>query len=79
MTNVAHFAAEVLGPRLTADTGDWGTFSWNELLLSTPAMRILGGTEEIMKNILGERVLRLPKEPEAVVTAPSTKRAEGAS
>ncbi|MDH3047234.1 acyl-CoA dehydrogenase family protein [Gordonia alkanivorans] len=63
LTRVAHFAAELVGPKLTADTGEWGTFSWTELLLSTPAFRILGGTEEIMKNILGERVLGLPKEP----------------
>ena len=63
LTRGAHFAAEVMGPKLIADTGEWGTFSWNELLLSVPALRILGGTEEIMKNILGERVLGLPKEP----------------
>jgi alkylation response protein AidB-like acyl-CoA dehydrogenase len=63
LTRGAHFAAEVVGPRLAADTGEWGAFSWNELLLSTPALRILGGTEEIMKNILAERVLGLPKEP----------------
>jgi alkylation response protein AidB-like acyl-CoA dehydrogenase len=63
LTKGTHFAAEVVGPRLTADTGEWGAFSWNELLLSTPALRILGGTEEIMKNILAERVLGLPKEP----------------
>ncbi len=63
LTRGTHFAAEVVGPKLTADTGEWGTFSWNELLLSTPALRILGGTEEIMKNILAERVLGLPKEP----------------
>jgi alkylation response protein AidB-like acyl-CoA dehydrogenase len=63
LTRGTHFAAEVVGPRLIADTGEWGAFSWNELLLSTPALRILGGTEEIMKNILGERVLGLPKEP----------------
>ena len=63
LTRIAHLAAELVGPRLTADTGEWGTFSWNELLLSAPAFRILGGTEEIMKNILGERVLGLPKEP----------------
>ncbi|MCU1627810.1 MAG: putative acyl-CoA dehydrogenase [Pseudonocardia sp.] len=63
LTRGAHFAAEVVGPRLIADTGEWGTYSWTELLLSTPALRILGGTEEIMKNILAERVLGLPKEP----------------
>jgi acyl-CoA dehydrogenase len=63
LTRGAHFAAEVIGPRLVADTGEWGTFSWTELLLATPALRILGGTEEIMKNILAERVLGLPKEP----------------
>jgi alkylation response protein AidB-like acyl-CoA dehydrogenase len=63
LTRGAHFAAEVVGPRLIADTGEWGTFSWTELLLATPALRILGGTEEIMKNILAERVLGLPKEP----------------
>jgi acyl-CoA dehydrogenase len=63
LTKGTHLAAEVVGPKLTADTGQWGAFSWNELLLSTPALRILGGTEEIMKNILAERVLGLPKEP----------------
>ena len=50
-------------PALIADTGQWGTYAWSELLLATPALRILGGTEEIMKNILAERVLGLPKEP----------------
>lgn len=63
LTRGAHFAAEIVGPKLIADTGEWGAFSWTELLLSTPALRILGGTEEIMKNILAERVLGLPKEP----------------
>jgi acyl-CoA dehydrogenase len=63
LTRTAHFAGEVSGPRMIADTGEWGTWSWTELLLSTPALRILGGTEEIMKNILAERVLGLPKEP----------------
>jgi acyl-CoA dehydrogenase len=63
LTRAAHLAAEIAGPGMAADTGAWGTFSWNEFLLSTPALRILGGTEEIMKNILGERVLGLPKEP----------------
>ena len=66
----SHLAAEMVGPRMIAETGDWGTFSWNELLLGTPALRILGGTEEIMKNIIGERVLGLPKEPGTDTKAP---------
>ncbi|MEW2044142.1 acyl-CoA dehydrogenase family protein [Streptomyces sp. NPDC005476] len=63
LTRAAHFVSEVLGPRIIADTGQWGTYAWTELLLATPALRILGGTEEIMKNILAERVLGLPREP----------------
>ncbi|HEY3701222.1 MAG TPA: acyl-CoA dehydrogenase family protein [Acidimicrobiales bacterium] len=63
VTDAAEFVAELLGPRMIADNGDSGTFAWSELLLSTPALRLLGGTDEIMKNILAERVLGLPKEP----------------
>lgn len=70
LTRAAHFASRVLGPRIIADTGEWGTYAWTELLLATPALRILGGTEEIMKNILAERVLRLPKEPGIDTTSP---------
>jgi alkylation response protein AidB-like acyl-CoA dehydrogenase len=62
LTRAAHFAADLLGDEITADSGAWGTFSWNQLLLAAPALRILGGTEEIMKNILAERVLGMPKE-----------------
>ncbi|HZP28119.1 MAG TPA: acyl-CoA dehydrogenase family protein [Acidimicrobiia bacterium] len=56
---------EVLGPRLAADAGEWGSFAWNEYVLSTPGARIGGGTEEIVRNTVGEKVLGLPKEPRA--------------
>ena len=57
--------AQILGPRLIADTGEWGTYAWAEFVLGIPGMRVAGGTDEIMRNIVGERVLGLPKEPPA--------------
>jgi acyl-CoA dehydrogenase len=35
---------------------------WQESYLGTPGIRIAGGTDEILKNIIAERVLRLPPE-----------------
>jgi len=63
MTRAAEFVAHVLGPRLTADTGEWGTYSWNQFVVGVPGMRIAGGSDEVLRNIISERVLGLPKEP----------------
>lgn len=60
---LADFVTEVLGPRLVADTGDWGMYAWSQLILNSPGIHLAGGTDEIMRNILGERVLGLPKDP----------------
>ncbi|MDA8359294.1 MAG: acyl-CoA dehydrogenase family protein [Actinomycetota bacterium] len=55
--------SSVLGPQLVADSGEWGTYAWSELVLGVPGMRVAGGTDEVLRNIVGERVLGLPKEP----------------
>jgi acyl-CoA dehydrogenase len=36
---------------------------WQSMFLSAPGLRIAGGTDEILRNIIAERVLRLPPEP----------------
>jgi alkylation response protein AidB-like acyl-CoA dehydrogenase len=52
-------AARILGPEVTLDPhGEWQT-----LLLTAPSLSIRGGTDEIQRNIVGERVLGLPEEP----------------
>ncbi len=63
LTAVAGLVAGILGPRLTADTGEWGTFAWTKFVLGAPGNHIAVGTDETIKNIIGERVLGLPKEP----------------
>ncbi|HLF41854.1 MAG TPA: acyl-CoA dehydrogenase family protein, partial [Acidimicrobiia bacterium] len=59
----------ILGPKMAAESGEWGSYAWAKLVLGVPGMRVAGGTDEIMRNIIGERVLGLPKEPRADVSA----------
>ncbi len=63
MTRTSAFVSRVLGAKITANSGEWGTYSWSDYVLGTPGMRIAGGSDEVMRNIVGERVLGLPKEP----------------
>jgi alkylation response protein AidB-like acyl-CoA dehydrogenase len=59
---IGDLAAQLIGPAFAADTGDWGTFAWNRWLMGSMGYRIAGGTEEILKTMLAERVLGLPRE-----------------
>ena len=63
MTRVSSAISTILGARLVADTGEWGTYAWGEHVLGAPGYKIAGGSDEIQRNIIGERVLGLPPEP----------------
>jgi alkylation response protein AidB-like acyl-CoA dehydrogenase len=54
----ADAALAMLGPPAVAEPGEWQT-----LFLLAPSISIRGGTDEIQRNIVGERVLGLPPEP----------------
>ncbi|MBP2369468.1 acyl-CoA dehydrogenase family protein [Pseudonocardia parietis] len=64
LTLVSEAAARILGPRLVADAGD-GTYRWTEHVLGAPGYRIAGGSDEIQRTIIAERLLGLPPEPRA--------------
>ena len=61
----AGVAAELLGGDAIAwDSTDREAARWAAALLSAPAAAIAGGSNEVQRNIIGERVLGLPKEPQ---------------
>jgi alkylation response protein AidB-like acyl-CoA dehydrogenase len=61
---LAETAIAVLGPRTLADDPEGGE-GWAQALLATRANSIMGGTSEIQRTIVGERLLGLPREPRA--------------
>jgi alkylation response protein AidB-like acyl-CoA dehydrogenase len=63
MNRMSDVVSDVLGVALTADNGRWGTYAWGDHVLGAPGYRIAGGTDEVQRNILAERVLGLPGEP----------------
>ena len=61
MSAAAELIARTLGPRILADTGEIDSFDWLPFLLETPAFHIGGGTDQIMRNLIAERGLGLPR------------------
>lgn len=64
LTTVSEAAAAILGSRLIADAGD-GSYRWTEHVLGAPGYRIAGGSDEVQRTIIAERLLGLPPEPRA--------------
>ncbi|MEA3018921.1 MAG: hypothetical protein QOI47_445 [Actinomycetota bacterium] len=54
---VASFVGRTVGPEATL----WNR--WSRGLCYAPAYTIMGGTSNVLRNIVGERVLGLPREP----------------
>ncbi len=62
---VSDVAIELAGPAGQAwDRADEDGDQWAGAVAGAPAMAIAGGTNEVQRNIIGERVLGLPKEPD---------------
>ena len=61
----ADVAAELLGGDAIAwDPPNRDARRWAGTLLAAPAAGIAGGTNEVQRNIIGDRVLGLPREPQ---------------
>ena len=77
LVRTGELAADLLGQRITADTGQPGTFAWTEHLLGAPGYRLAGGTDQIQRNVMAERVLGLPPEPRVDKDTPWSQLGRG--
>ena len=58
LTSMGELTIDIVGAEAVA-----GDLRYSQALLAAPASHIAGGSDEVMMNIIGERVLGLPGEP----------------
>jgi alkylation response protein AidB-like acyl-CoA dehydrogenase len=64
MERLAVVATHVAGPEMLLEGSDDGTYGpLQNAVLAQWAARLGGGTEQIQRNVIGERALGLPREP----------------
>jgi len=59
---IQELGLSLLGPEGATTEGD--AAMWTRGLLSTRCLTIAGGTSEVQRNVIGERLLGLPRDPE---------------
>lgn len=60
---LGEIALDIIGPEALVTGDDYELSRWQTTFLETRTHTIWGGTAEIQRNIIAERVLGLPKEP----------------
>jgi len=59
---VQEFGLDLLGPEGVRSDGP--AASWAHGVLQSKCLTIAGGTSEVQRNVIGERLLGLPRDPE---------------
>ena len=76
LVRIGELATDLAQDQILGDHGD-GTFAWTEHLLGAPGYRLAGGTDQIQRNVIAERVLGLPAEPRVDKDVPFSELPRG--
>ena len=63
MQEIGEAALDLMGPLAAVQSAEPDRRLLQDLFLAAPLRRIAGGSDEVIRNIIAERVLRLPPEP----------------